>query len=163
MTDLLCSDHKINEVFEVKEIFIINGPNLNMLGVREPEIYGAQSLNELQSWTESQIGSQAKMNWYQSNIEGEIVEKIQHLTQLSHQKKISGLIINPGAYAHTSVAIYDALKMLTIPVIEVHLTQLYRRESFRHTLLTAKAASAIMSGFGQDSYYLAVQAILNHK
>ena len=141
----------------MKNILIINGPNLNMLGKREPNIYGSLSLHDIQVWTESKTKSFARTTWYQSNIEGEIVERIQKAIEES----FDALIINPGGYAHTSVAIHDALKILKFPVIEVHLSQVYQREEFRHTLLTAKAASAIMSGLGKQSYYIAIQSLLD--
>lgn len=128
-----------------------------MLGKREPEVYGTESLDDIRLWTDSKIKSFAQATWYQSNIEGEIVDRI----QAAHSEKFDALIINPGAYAHTSVAIHDALKILQIPIIEVHLSQVYKREEFRHTLLTAKAASAIMSGLGKQSYYIAIQSLID--
>jgi len=143
----------------MKKVIIINGPNLNMLGAREPRVYGDLNLEKIIDYTEQQIkkNSTVQIQWYQSNIEGEIVEKIQTLVT----SDIDALIINPAGYSHTSVAILDALKMLKIPVIEVHLTNVYARESFRQTLLTAQAASIIMSGLGKDAYYLALLALLN--
>lgn len=143
----------------MNKILIINGPNLNMLGKREPMVYGHESLEDIIKETETKLASQVELIWYQSNIEGEIVTKIQD----TYQSDIDALIINPGGYSHTSVAIHDALKILDIPIIELHLSQIYSRESFRHTLLTAKAASSIMSGFGKQSYYLAVSALLDKK
>ncbi|MFA7614099.1 MAG: type II 3-dehydroquinate dehydratase [Candidatus Caldatribacteriota bacterium] len=144
----------------MKKILIINGPNLNMLGKREPMVYSHDSLEDIMKFTQNALGeNKLTLEWFQSNVEGEIVTKIQE----AHQSDIEALIINPGGYSHTSVAIHDALKILEIPIIEVHLSQIYSRESFRHTLLTAKAASSIMSGFGKQSYYLAVLALLNQK
>jgi 3-dehydroquinate dehydratase II len=141
----------------MKNILVINGPNLNMLGKREPEVYGTDSLDDIRTWTDSKIKSFAKTTWYQSNVEGEIVSRI----QAAHSESFDALVINPGGYAHTSVAIHDALKILKIPVIEVHLSQVYKREEFRHTLLTAKAASAIMSGLGKQSYYIAIHSLMD--
>ena len=138
----------------MKKFLIINGPNLNMLGKREPEVYGTESLDDIKKWTEAKLKGQAETVWYQSNIEGEIVGRIQQ----AHSESFDALVINPGGYAHTSVAIHDALKILKIPVIEVHISQVYQREEFRHTLLTAKAASAIMSGLGKQSYYIAIKS-----
>ncbi len=123
-----------------------------MLGQREPEVYGTESLEDIRKWTDDKLKSHSQNDWYQSNIEGEIVDRIQK----AHNEKYDALIINPGGFAHTSVAIHDALKILKIPVIEVHLSQVYKREEFRHTLLTAKAATAIMSGLGRQSYYIAI-------
>lgn len=127
-----------------------------MLGTREPEIYGSETLDDIQKYTESKVQGVATLEWYQSNLEGELVSRIQK----AHSENFDALIINPGGYAHTSVAIHDALKILKIPVIEVHLSQVYKREDFRHTLLTAKAASAIMSGLGRHSYYVAINSQL---
>jgi len=128
-----------------------------MLGKREPEVYGTESLADIEAWTNEKIKSKAKTIWFQSNIEGEIVSRI----QAAHSESFDALVINPGGYAHTSVAIHDALKILKIPVIEVHLSQVYKREEFRHTLLTAKACSAIMSGLGKQSYYIAIHSLLD--
>lgn len=142
------------------KILIINGPNLNMLGEREPHIYGTKTLSDIKKETQEKLQSQKlNLEWYQSNLEGEIVSKIQE----AFKNGTEALVINPGGYAHTSVAIHDALKILQIPVIEVHLSQVYQREAFRHNLLTAKACTAIMSGLGTDTYYLAICAILNIK
>lgn len=141
----------------MKKFLIINGPNLNMLGLREPEVYGSETLEEIQLWTDSKIKSLAQTIWFQSNLEGEIVSRIQK----AQSEGFDALVINPGGYAHTSVAIHDAMKILKIPIIEVHLSQVYKREEFRHTLLTAKAASAIMSGLGKQSYYRAIQSLLD--
>lgn len=141
----------------MKNILIINGPNLNMLGKREPEVYGSDSLEDIRLWTNEKIKSKATTTWFQSNIEGEIVSRIQSALG----ENFDALVINPGGYAHTSVAIHDALKILKIPVIEVHLSQVYKREEFRHTLLTAKACSAIMSGLGKQSYYIAIQSLFD--
>lgn len=127
-----------------------------MLGQREPHIYGSLTLDQIKLWTEEKIKGQVLSEWFQSNHEGEIVQKIQQATSES----FDALIINPGGYAHTSVAIHDALKILKIPIIEVHLSQVYQREEFRHTLLTAKAATAIMSGLGKQSYFIAIQSLL---
>lgn len=142
---------------KMKKILIINGPNLNMLGKREPEVYGKDSLQDIMKWTQDKVQKLAELEWYQSNIEGEIVDRI----QAAHEGNYDALVINPGGYAHTSVAIHDALKILKIPIIEVHMSQVYQREEFRHTMLTAKAATAIMSGLGNQSYYIAILAQLH--
>ncbi len=140
----------------MKKFLIINGPNLNMLGLREPEVYGNETLEDIKQWTNRQLIGKVTTEWFQSNVEGEIVTRIQN----AHSEGFDALIINPGGYAHTSVAIHDAMKILKFPIIEVHLSQVYKREDFRHTLLTAKAASAIMSGLGKQSYYVAIQSQL---
>jgi 3-dehydroquinate dehydratase II len=136
----------------MKRFLIINGPNLNLLGSREIDVYGKDTLEKIQKETSALLDKKANLEWYQSNVEGEIVNRIQ---QAMHES-FDALIINPGGYAHTSVAIHDALKILKIPIIEVHLSQVYKREDFRHTLLTARAATAIMSGLGNKSYYIAI-------
>jgi 3-dehydroquinate dehydratase II len=128
-----------------------------MLGKREPEIYGTETLNDIRHWTDSKTKTVAKTEWFQSNLEGEIVSRI----QAASTELFDALVINPGGYAHTSVAIHDALKILKIPIIEVHLSQVYQREEFRHTLLTAKAATAIMSGLGKQSYYIAIKSLVD--
>ncbi|MBG08538.1 MAG: 3-dehydroquinate dehydratase [Halobacteriovoraceae bacterium] len=138
-----------------KKFLVINGPNLNFLGKREPEIYGSSSLEEIQEYTEKKISSFCKyvnIEWFQSNLEGEIVERIQRASQES----LNGLIINPAAYSHTSVAILDALKLIEYKVVEVHLSNTYNRESFRHTRLTAKSSDAIIEGFGKEVYFLGI-------
>jgi 3-dehydroquinate dehydratase-2 len=140
----------------MKKFLVINGPNLNMLGQREPEVYGKETLKDIEEWTKEKVKGRAETEWFQSNIEGEIVTRIQE----AHSQKYDALIINPGGYSHTSVAIHDALKILKIPIIEVHLSMVYKREEFRHSLLTAKAATAIMGGLGKQSYYIAIQSQL---
>jgi 3-dehydroquinate dehydratase-2 len=139
------------------DFLIINGPNLNMLGTREPEIYGSLTLAQIQEFTEKSLEKDnVNLEWYQSNIEGEIVTKIQEATT----KNYKALIINPGAYAHTSVAIYDALVMSKCPVIEVHISNTHRREDFRQIKLTAKASTIIMEGLGKIAYLTAVKTQL---
>ena len=136
---------------------IINGPNLNMLGTREPEVYGSLTLQEIIDFTSSSLEKDnVNLEWYQSNIEGEIVTKIQEATKNNYK----ALIINPGAYAHTSVAIYDALQMIKCPVIEVHISNTHRREEFRQIKLTAKASTIIMEGLGKIAYLTAVKTQL---
>lgn len=140
-----------------KKFMIINGPNLNMLGQREPEIYGSLSLQEIIKFTEDSLLNQnVQLDWFQSNIEGEIVTKIQELLNSDY----NALVINPGAYSHTSVAIFDALSMIKLPIIEVHLSNTHRREEFRQTKLTAKASTIIMEGLGKLAYLTAVKTQL---
>lgn len=128
-----------------------------MLGQREPEIYGKLTLSEIIHHTESLLSNEnCECSWFQSNIEGEIVSRIQELVK----QDFSALVINPGAYSHTSVAILDALQILTIPIIEVHLSNTHRREEFRQTKLTAKASTIIMEGLGKNAYLMAIQSQL---
>lgn len=142
-----------NEV-HMANFLIINGPNLNMLGKREPEIYGSLALSDIQKYTEEKVKAEASLEWFQSNLEGEIVDRLQRAAA----QNFKAVIINPGGYSHTSIAIHDAIKILKIPVIEVHISNVYQRESFRQTLLTAKACMAIMTGLGKDAYWLAVKS-----
>ena len=128
-----------------------------MLGTREPDVYGALTLQEIIDFTEKSLEKDnVNLEWYQSNIEGEIVTKIQEAIK----KNYKALIINPGAYAHTSVAIYDALQMINYPIIEVHISNTHRREEFRHIKLTAKASTIIMEGLGKIAYLTAVKTQL---
>jgi 3-dehydroquinate dehydratase-2 len=137
-----------------KKFIIINGPNLNKLGEREPDIYGTWTLERIQRYTEEKLASRdVQLDWFQSNGEGEIVSKIQDAAE---QNDIAALIINPAGFSHTSVAIHDALKLLKIPIVEVHLTNVHAREDFRRTLLTAQAATIIMGGLREKAYYFAV-------
>jgi len=141
----------------MKKILVINGPNLNMLGKREPEVYGNKSLTDLEKYTEEKLSDQqVTLEWWQSNSESEIIAKVHELVDGEYD----ALIINPAAYSHTSVAILDALKILQIPIVEVHLTNVYSRETFRHSLLTAQASSIIMSGLGDNAYYFAALTLL---
>lgn len=128
-----------------------------MLGTREPEIYGSLTLKEIIDFTEKSLSNKnCELTWFQSNIEGEIVTRIQE----SIKQDFSALVINPGAYSHTSVAILDALHMVKIPVIEVHLSNTHRREEFRQTKLTAKASTIIMEGLGKNAYLMAISSQL---
>ena len=142
----------------MKNILVINGPNINMLGARESEFYGTLSLSEIQKYTEEKTKHlKIEITWFQSNIEGEIIDKIQSTLT----SEFDGIIINPAGYSHTSVSILDALKIVKVPVVEVHLSNVYRRDDFRQTMLTAQAASMIMGGLGKDAYYMGVLALLS--
>lgn len=143
----------------MKKFLIINGPNLNLLGTREPEIYGKQSLQDIQKNTEEKLrteGLKIELVWYQSNIEGELINRIQS----SLTENFAAIIINPGGYSHTSVALLDALKLVKCPIIEVHLSNTHRREEFRSVKLTAIASTIIMEGLGPNAYYIAVKSQL---
>ena len=137
------------------KILIIHGPNLNMLGKREPELYGNITLAKINAGLKN-LGKThgLSIETFQSNHEGEIVEKIQ-----GAMGTCRGIIINPAAYTHTSVAIRDALLLLDVPIIEVHLSNIYKRESFRHTSMVADIATAQISGLGADGYTSALEAI----
>lgn len=137
------------------KILLVNGPNLNMLGSREPEIYGKDTLADIETKSTAKAGSLGMaLDCFQSNHEGEIVSKIQEAA-----KNYQGLLINAGGYTHTSVAIMDALLILKIPVIEVHLSNPGRREEFRHNSYISKAATGVIAGFGAESYMLALEAM----
>ncbi len=140
-----------------KPIFVINGPNLNLLGTREPEVYGTQSLDDIKEIcikTAKTFGRD--VTFFQSNIEGELIDFIQ---QAGHEG--AGIVINPAAYTHTSVALHDALKAVDVPSIEIHLSQPAKRESFRRRSYVAEAVHGTISGFGVDSYVLGLQALSN--
>ncbi len=129
-----------------------------MLGMREPEVYGSMNLKEIQDYTSSHfVEKKIDIEWYQSNIEGEIVQKIQEVAQ---RNDLKALIINPGGYTHTSVAIFDALKLLNIPIIEVHISNTHKREEFRQNKITTRASSSTLEGFGNKTYILAIQSQL---
>ena len=137
------------------KIIILNGPNLNLLGEREKSQYGSFTLKDI----EKNCKQFAKQNnidlsFFQSNIEGELVEKIQ-----SSRNRENGLIINAGGYTHTSVAIHDALKILKIPIIELHISNIYNREEFRHKSLISKIARGVICGFGENGYIMALSAM----
>ncbi|MCI0522667.1 MAG: type II 3-dehydroquinate dehydratase [Bacteroidales bacterium] len=135
-------------------IEIINGPNLNLLGIRQPEIYGSTGFSEYIRELESLFPGTSFV-YSQSNIEGEIVSMIQEAG-----KKSEGIIINPGGYTHTSVAIADAIAAVSVPVIEVHISNLLSREEFRHTSITGRYCRGTIMGLGLDGYRLAVEAII---
>jgi 3-dehydroquinate dehydratase-2 len=140
-----------------KPIFVINGPNLNLLGTREPEVYGADTLEDIEALcTDAAQALEHTITFLQSNIEGEIVDFIQQAG-----REGAGIVINPAAYTHTSVAIHDALKAVDVPSVEIHLSQPAKRESFRHRSYVAEAVHGTISGFGADSYVLGLQALSN--
>ena len=139
----------------MKKIIILNGPNLNLLGEREKSQYGSFTLADIEkNCSEFAHKSELKLDMFQSNIEGELIEKIQ-----KSRNEQDGLIINAGGYSHTSVSIHDALKILKIPIIELHISNIYNREDFRHKSLISKVAKGIICGFGIDGYILALRAM----
>lgn len=135
------------------KILIINGPNLNLLGKRDPDKYGNLTLENIESVVTNSF-PEIDFKFFQSNHEGEIVSKIQ-----SAEESFAGLIINPGGYSHTSVAIHDALVECKLPKVEVHLSHLAQREDFRQTMITAKAVNGYISGFKEIGYLSAVFTI----
>ena len=136
------------------KIIIINGPNLNLLGKREPEVYGSTSFEEYLN-TLSNKYTNVDLSYYQSNIEGELITKIQEVGF-----NYDGIILNAGAYTHTSIGIADAIKAITTPVIEVHISNTFSRESFRHQSYISPNTKGVIIGFGLKSYDLAIEAFL---
>ena len=138
-------------------ILVIHGPNLNMLGKREPEKYGISTLNEINARLTAHATHEGlEVETFQSNHEGEIIEKIQQA-----RDTFDALIINPAAYTHTSIAIRDAVLLLDMPVVEVHLSNIYKRESFRHKSMLCDIVNGQIAGFGEFGYLMAVDAIRN--
>lgn len=138
-----------------KPLFVLNGPNLNMLGVREPALYGRATLEDVRGRAEARAKALGlEVDFRQTNEEGELIAWIQEA-----REKAVGIIINAGALTHTSIAILDALNAAAVPAIEVHLSNIFRRESFRHHSYVAMAAAGSISGFGPASYELAVEAM----
>lgn len=139
---------------EPKPIYVLNGPNLNLLGTREPDIYGRVTLAEIESACIARAGQLGRsVVFRQSNIEGELVDWLQEA-----RDEASAVVLNAGAYTHTSVALYDAIKAIGVPVIETHLSNPAAREEFRHVSLVGKAAKGVIAGFGATSYLLAIEA-----
>lgn len=139
----------------LKPIFVLNGPNLNLLGVREPAVYGSETLADVRRRTEAKAQAMGlSVDFRQSNMEGELVDWIQEA-----REGAEGIILNAGAYTHTSVAILDALNAAERPVIELHLSNIFRREAFRHHSYVSPAAQGLICGFGPKGYELAVEAM----
>jgi len=139
----------------VKPVFVLNGPNLNLLGLREPETYGRETLDDIRRLCEA-AGARLGLpiDFRQSNVEGEIVGWIQEA-----RNSACGLAINAAAYTHTSVAIHDAIRASSLPAVEVHLTNVYKREPFRHKSFVSGVAAGVICGFGSHGYELALEAL----
>ena len=141
----------------MKKILIINGPNLNLLGNREKKIYGETTLEKIKSLSENHCKkNEIDCYFYQSNHEGELIEKIH-----SADKDFDGVIINPAAFTHTSIALLDALRAIAKPKIEVHISNIYTREDYRRKSITSEAVDGVICGFGENGYVLAIDAIKN--
>ena len=138
----------------MKKIQIINGPNLNLLGKREPTVYGNSSFEDYLDTLRERY-PQCEIAYYQSNVEGEMINKI-HEVGFTYD----GIVLNAGAYTHTSIALHDAIKAVTTPVVEVHISNVHARESFRHVSMLSAACKGVILGFGLDSYRLAVESFL---
>lgn len=137
-----------------KHLLVLNGPNLNLLGKREPGIYGNASMETCFSALQARFPD-VELEYYQSNVEGELINKL-------HEAGFTcdGIVFNAGAYTHTSVALHDAIKAINAPVVEVHISNVYQRETYRHTSLITGACVGVIGGFGMDSYRLAIEALL---
>lgn len=138
----------------MKKIQIINGPNLNLLGKREPTVYGNSSFEDYLETLRARY-PECEIAYYQNNVEGEMINKI-HEVGFSYD----GIVLNAGAYTHTSIALHDAIKAVTTPVVEVHISNVHARESFRHVSMLSAACKGVILGFGLDSYRLAVESFL---
>lgn len=141
-------------MFETMKIQIINGPNLNLLGTREPGVYGNMSFEDYLVQLRAKF-PEVEINYYQSNVEGELINKL-HETGFS----FDGIILNGGAYTHTSVAIADAIAAINTPVVEVHISNIYAREEFRHVSMTGKNCRGVITGLGMDGYRLALEHLI---
>ena len=141
------------------KLLIINGPNMNMLGIREPDIYGHETYRDLELFLQisaEEFGIQIEI--FQSNSEGALIDKIQE----AYYRKFDGIVINPAGYTHTSIAILDALKAVALPAVEVHLSNISEREAFRQISYTAMACEKSYAGFGFEGYRMAMQYLLEH-
>lgn len=137
-----------------KQILVLNGPNLNLLGKREPGIYGSDTMEASFAALQARFPD-VELSYYQSNVEGELINKLHEVGFV-----YDGIVFNAGAYTHTSVALHDAIKAINTPVVEVHISNVYQRETYRHTSLITGACVGMIGGFGMDSYRLAIEAIL---
>jgi 3-dehydroquinate dehydratase-2 len=140
------------------KIQIINGPNLNLLGQREPGIYGSESFDAYLEQLRAKYPD-VTIDYYQSNVEGELIDKMQ---QAGFFDGYDGIVLNAGAYTHTSVALHDCIRSLKCPVIEVHISNVHKRETFRHQSLISAVCLGVICGFGLDSYRLAIEGLIAH-
>lgn len=139
-------------------ILIINGPNLNLLGQREPGIYGSEAFEPFLDSLRRRYPD-VEITYFQSNVEGQLIDKMQEAGFLSLEP-VDGIILNAGAYTHTSIALHDCIRSLRVPVVEVHISNVHQREEFRHHSYISSACKGVICGFGLDSYRLAVEAIM---
>ena len=140
----------------MKKILILNGPNLNLLGRREPGIYGARGFEDYFEELKQRFADVAELSYFQSNHEGDLLDKL-HEVGFSYD----GVVLNAGAYTHTSIALQDAIRGIQTPVVEVHISNVHQREEFRHRSLISCACRGVICGFGLDSYRLAIDSFLN--
>ena len=142
----------------MSKVLVLNGPNLNLIGLREPHIYGSRTLADLELLLEQSAPEQMDLIFYQSNHEGEMIDRVHSL--MSHS--VNGIVINAGAWTHTSIALRDALSAVRIPFIEVHISNIYAREAFRHHSYLSDSALAVISGCGLDGYIYALMSLHQH-
>ena len=142
----------------MKKIAILNGPNLDRLGTREPQIYGSKTLRDLENQLRAQFQSDAQLDFFQSNHEGALIDKIAQLSDA----KYDGLVINAGGLTHTSVVLRDSLAGSNLRAVEVHISNIHRRETFRHTSLTAPACEAVIAGLGLEGYAAAIGHLIKN-
>lgn len=140
----------------MKKILIVNGPNLNLLGRREPGIYGSETFDDYLASLRKCYADKADIDYFQSNCEGELIDRLQQ----AGFGEADGIVLNAGAYTHTSVALGDCIRAIKTPVVEVHISNVHAREEFRHRSMLAAACKGVICGFGLDSYRLAVEAML---
>ncbi len=141
-----------------REILLLNGPNLNLLGTREPDVYGADTLDDIVSDLVEQASEKGfTLRHIQSNVEGELVDALH-----AARGDVAGVVFNPGAYTHTSIALRDAISAVGLPVVETHLSNVHAREEFRHTSMLSAVCLGVIGGFGRDSYRLALDALIAH-
>lgn len=140
---------------KMKKIVIINGPNLNLLGKREPTVYGNRGFEDYLDELRKRYAGKVELDYFQSNHEGALIDEL-------HEKgfDVDGIVLNAGAYTHTSVALHDAIRAITAPVIEVHISNVHQREEFRHHSFISSACRGVICGFGLDSYRLAIESLL---
>lgn len=139
-------------------LLVLNGPNLNLLGTRQPEVYGSVTLDDIQVMCEAHVASRGiQLEFAQSNHEGAMVDQI-HAAKGVH----AGIVLNAGAYTHTSIALHDAIASVEVPTVEIHLSNIHARESFRHTSFIAPVALGQIAGFGAQSYTLGLDALIDH-
>jgi 3-dehydroquinate dehydratase-2 len=144
----------------MKTVFVLNGPNLNLLGTREPAIYGAQTLADVQALCERAASAQGwALDFRQSNHEGELIDWIHEAGRLQAAGQLAGVVLNAGAYTHTSIALHDAIKGTGVTLIELHISNVHAREAFRHQSWISPVARAVMAGFGVNGYALAIAGL----
>ncbi len=144
----------------MKKVYVLNGPNLNLLGTREPAVYGSKTLDDVKKLC--QLAAKANgfsLDFRQSNHEGDLIDALHEAGRLQAQGKLAGVVLNAGAYTHTSVALHDAIKGTGVTLIELHISNVHARESFRHHSYISPAAKAVMAGFGVQGYALAIAGL----